>query len=143
MNEDTRKLLGECTSGCKMAINSMKQVEAFIKDEKFLDILTSYTEKHEEIENSAANLLAELGKPEKEPSVMSSTMSWVMTGMKMLKEADTHQAAKLMMDGCNMGIQSISEGQNKCPEASTEASDLARELVKIEEDFMEEMKKFL
>ena len=34
MNEDTRKLLEECNSGCKMALGSMKQVKEYIQDEK-------------------------------------------------------------------------------------------------------------
>ncbi len=58
-------------------------------------------------------------------------------------EDDGHQIAKLMMDGCNMGIQSISEYQNKYKEASKEATELAKKLVKTEENFMQEMKQFL
>ena len=34
MEEQTGKLLKECSSGCKMAINSLNQVRDFVKDEK-------------------------------------------------------------------------------------------------------------
>ena len=56
---------------------------------------------------------------------------------------DNHQAAKLMMDGCNMGIQSVCEYENKYESASKESKDTAHELVKIEKDFMEKMERFL
>lgn len=143
MNEDTVKLLKECTSGCKMALESMKQVKGVTEDEKLLDILAGYKEKHDKLKEKAGDLLAEAGEKEKEPGAMATACSWFTTEMKLMMEHDSHQIAKLMMDGCNMGIQSISEHQNQFKEASKEAKDIAQSLVKIEEDFMEEMKQFL
>ncbi len=143
MNEDTRKLLEECNSGCKMALGSMKQVKEYIQDEKLKKIVESYKQKHEQLEMESSNLLKEAGNSEKEPGVMASMFSWFTTEMKLMIEDDGHQIAKLMMDGCNMGIQSISEYQNKYKEASKEAMELAKKLVKTEENFMQEMKQFL
>lgn len=143
MNEDTRKLLEECNSGCKMALGSMKQVKEYIQDEKLKKIVESYKQKHEQLEMESSNLLKEAGNSEKEPGVMASMFSWFTTEMKLMIEDDGHQIAKLMMDGCNMGIQSISEYQNKYKEASKEATELAKKLVKTEENFMQEMKQFL
>ena len=48
-----------------------------------------------------------------------------------------------MMDGCNMGIQSVSEYLNQYPQASQESKSLAKKLVETEEMFMKELKKFL
>lgn len=143
MNEDTRKLLEECNSGCKMALGSMKQVKEYIQDEKLKKIVESYKQKHEQLEMESSNLLKGAGNSEKEPGVMAAMFSWFTTEMKLMIEDDGHQIAKLMMDGCNMGIQSISEYQNKYKEASKEASELAKKLVKTEENFMQEMKQFL
>ncbi|MCI9051571.1 MAG: hypothetical protein HFI05_06520 [Lachnospiraceae bacterium] len=143
MNEDTRKLLEECNSGCKMALGSMKQVKEYIQDEKLKKIVESYKQKHEQLEIESSNLLKGAGNSEKEPGVMASMFSWFTTEMKLMIEDDGHQIAKLMMDGCNMGIQSISEYQNKYKEASKEATELAKKLVKTEENFMQEMKQFL
>ena len=143
MNEDTRKLLEECNSGCKMALGSMKQVKEYIQDEKLKKIVESYKQKHEQLEIESSNLLKGAGNSEKEPGVMASMFSWFTTEIKMMIEDDGHQIAKLMMDGCNMGIQSISEYQNKYKEASKEATELAKKLVKTEENFMQEMKQFL
>ncbi|MDD2973300.1 MAG: hypothetical protein PHE02_14345 [Lachnospiraceae bacterium] len=143
MNEDTKHLLEQCTSGCKMAVESMNQIKGYIKDQKLLDIVTNCVEQHEELEEVAANLLDEVGDEEKEPGMMATAFSWITTEMKMMMENDNHQAAKLMMDGCNMGIQKICEYQNQYTQASEEAKDIARKLVRIEEDFMGEMKAFI
>ena len=46
MEEQTGKLLKECSSGCKMAINSLNQVRDFVKDEKLHQLLDEYDKKH-------------------------------------------------------------------------------------------------
>ena len=74
---------------------------------------------------------------------MASVFSWITTEMKLMIKDDSRQIAKLMMDGCNMGIQSISEAVNENPEASGESKSAAKKLVKELEDFMKELKPFL
>ena len=59
-----------------------------------------------------------------------------------MMQEDSSQIAKIMMDGCNMGIQAISEKINAYPSASEKSKKIARKLIQIEEDFMEEMKAF-
>jgi len=63
--------------------------------------------------------------------------------MKMMMHPSDHEVAKIMMDGCNMGIQSVSEYVNKYHDASQESQDSAKKLIKIEEEFMREMKGFV
>ena len=50
MEEQTGKLLKECSSGCKMAINSLNQVRDFVKDEKLHQLLDEYDKKHKALE---------------------------------------------------------------------------------------------
>ena len=59
-----------------------------------------------------------------------------------MKNSD-NQIAKVLMDGCNMGIQSIGEYMNEYTGASEEAKKIAKKLVKLEENFMSDLKKFL
>lgn len=143
MNEATKKLLQECTSGCKMAIESMEQIEEYICDKKLLEIVQKYNQKHADLEEESAKLLEEAGKEEKEPGAMASAFSWLTTEVKLMIKDDAHQIAKLLMNGCNMGIQSISEQVNKYTLAEEKAKSIAKKLIKLEEDFMKEMRVFL
>lgn len=143
MNEDTRKLLEECTSGCTTAMESMEQVEADVKSEGLKHIISNYKDKHKAIKKGAAILLHDAGNEEKYPGVMASSFTWATTEMKLLIKGDDQQIAKLMMDGCNMGIQSICKCQNQYEGAAAEAKDIARQLVRTEEDFMKELKGFV
>jgi hypothetical protein len=143
MNEHTITLLKECSSGCKMATQSIRQVREYAQNDKLERILDSYDKKHRDLEKETIQLLEQLGKKDEEPSKMAELWAKMDIEMKMLVKGDGHQIAKLMMDGCNMGIQTVSENINKCEEASKESTMLAKKLVKIEEDFMRELKEFL
>lgn len=57
MEEQTGKLLKECSSGCKMAINSLNQVRDFVKDEKLHQLLDEYDKKHKALEEDISRLL--------------------------------------------------------------------------------------
>ena len=75
MDEQTRKLLEECSSGCRMATDSFGQVREYVRDTNLLRLIDDYTEKHRQLEEEAASLLKEAGNEEKEPGVMASTLS--------------------------------------------------------------------
>ena len=143
MEHHTRELLKECSSGCKMAINSINQMREFVTDEKLKCVLDQYDKKHKELEEDTAKLLQKHGSEEQEPGMMASMFSRFMTDIKLLVNKDDSQVAKLAMDGCNMGIQSLSEFINKYEDASSESIAIAKKIVKAEEQFMQELKEFL
>lgn len=142
-DKHTVELLRECSSGCQMAQDSVKQVRQYTKDAKLNDLLEAYGEKHTGIEKDIAQMLSHYGSTEKEPGMMAEMGAKMGTWMKMTMHPDDHEAAKLMMDGCNMGIQSVSEYINKYPDADEKAQGYAKQIIKIEEDFMKEMKGFV
>ena len=45
-NEQTRKLLEECSVGCRMAVESFEQIKEYVKDTEFKKLINEYTEKH-------------------------------------------------------------------------------------------------
>ncbi len=143
MDVNTIELLKECSSGCQMGMESVKKMREYAKNPKLNELLEAYGEKHRSLEGRISGLLSEYGKEESAPSKMAEVMSKMDMSMKMFMHPDDHQVAKLMMDGCNMGIQSVSEYVNKYPDASRESQDVAKDLIKIEEDFMQEMKGFV
>ena len=143
MASQTVELLKECYSGCKMAINSMEQIMDYVRDEKQMEMIHSYEKKHEQLEKRIGEQLMLNGAKEEEPGIMASAMSWVTTEVKMAMHPDSSQVAKLMMDGCNMGIQSIAGYMNQYINASRESKELARELLKVEESMMKDIRQFL
>ena len=139
----TVELLKECGNGCQMAEKSVKQIREFVTDESLSRLMEAYGEKHTSLEKEIASMLGSYGSKEDTPPKMAEIGSWMSVEMGMLMHPNYQEAAKKMMDGCNMGIQSVSEYVNKYPDADEKAHELAKKLIKIEEDFMEEMKAFV
>lgn len=143
MDEQTRKLLEECSIGCKMAVNSLSQVEDYIKDSNLKDLVGSYISKHKDLEAQTADALQNSGNSPKDPGALSSTFAWFTTEIKLTFNDDNTQIAKLLMDGCNMGIKTLGERLNTLNQADASARSLARKIIKEEQNLMKELQAYL
>ena len=143
MNEDTVRLLKECNSGCKMAANSMEQVLPYISNDKLKSLIMNYNDKHIKIGDECHQMLNESQENEQDPHMMAKAFSWISTEIKLVISNDTHKIADLLIDGCNMGIKSLSEYVNKYSSASQESRDFAKRLIRIEQEFMNDLLKYL
>lgn len=143
MNEDTVRLLEEVDAGCKMAIDSMYRLEGYQLGAELAGMIRHYKDKHMELQRRVSESLTKLGRPGKEPKAMAAAMSLTTMEFKMFVRGDNHQAAKILMNGCNMGIQAIAQKVNQYTQASKESVGLAKSLIRAEEDLMCDLKKFL
>lgn len=143
MDSQTRGLLKECSLGCKMAINSFNQMRDYVTDNKLKDLLDTYDKKHKKYEEEAAKLLLEAGSQEKEPGAMAAAYSRLTTDVKLMINDDSSKIAKLVMDGCNMGIQTLGGFINQYKNASKQSLSLAKEIIGAEENLMKEIQQFL
>lgn len=142
-SEDTIKLLRECNAGCKSATNSMEQVQPSIKNESLRQLIDKYNEAHIQIGDKCHHILNEYGEEEKDPKTMAKAFSWLSTEVKLMKDDSAHEIADLMIDGCNMGIKSVSRYLNQYTNASDESIHLAKDIVKIEQEFMNGLLEYL
>ena len=143
MDEQTRKLLEECCIGCRMAVESFEQIKEYVKDTEFRKLINDYTEKHRRFEDEAASYLKGAGIEAKSPGVMASAMSWFTTEIKLAFNSDNLQIARLLIDGCTMGIKTLGEKVNQYDKADKKATDLADRIIRTEESLLKELKDFL
>lgn len=143
MDEQTRKLLEECSIGCKMAVNSLDQITGYIKDSDLKKLVENYISRHKDLEAEAVKALQNSGNDAKDPGALSSAFAWFTTEMKLTFNDDNTRIAKLLMDGCNMGIQTLGGYINEYKNASGQSMNLAKDIVRTEESLMKDMQKFL
>lgn len=143
MDEQTRKLLEECCIGCRMAVESFEQIKEYVKDTEFRKLINDYTEKHRRLEDEAASYLKGAGIEAKSPGIMASAMSWFTTEIKLAFNSDNLQIARLLIDGCTMGIKTLGEKVNQYDKADKKATDLADRIIRTEESLLKELKDFL
>ena len=143
MHEDSITLLKEVDSGCLMAINSFQQLEEYEMPQGLFQLISKYKAKHDELQKESSQLLHEYHETDKQPGMMASAMSWLTTEMKMMIHEDSTQICKIIMNGCNMGIQKISEKLHQHEHASEDAKKVTKKLIQIEEELMSEVKEYL
>ena len=144
MNKDTVCLLKECNSGCKCATNSMEQVMPFVKDKPTLrELICHFNDRHIKIGDECHELLNTVERDEKDPPSVVKAFSWFTTEMKLMMDDSGAHVAGLMVDGCAMGIKSLSGYLNQYTEASDDSRRLTRKLIDLEQEFMNELLKFV
>lgn len=143
METDTIKLLRECDSGAKTAVNSIKDMIDKVKDPSLLSVLTKSLITHQDLQVEIGEAIIQKGGDTKDPPLMAKVMSWAKINMKMLENNDDKTIAGLMLDGCNMGIKQLCSYVNDYKEADEETQSLAKKLIKEEEHLIEELKRYL
>lgn len=142
-NDDTIKLLNECNSGIKMGVQGINEVIIHADDKQLIDILNKYLKDHERLGNKTHEYLNKFHDNGKEASTIATAMSWVKINFTMMQANQDEHIADLMTDGCNMGIKSIAKYLNKYPTALPEVKELASDVIKLEENFALDLRKFL
>ena len=132
MDEQTRKLYEECNIGCQMAIESMQQIKDFTQDTTLFQLIEKYIDRH-----------SRLGGNAKDHRMMASAFSWFSTELKLNLNDDNSKIAKLLIDGCSMGIKTLGERANTLNRADKSADALARKIIKTEEEMIRELESFL
>ena len=142
-NEDTVSLLQECSSGCKMAIESMEQIKSLVDDKNLQEIITKYNTDHIKIHEKCHLLLNDAGEGDKDPNLMAKMMSKMQTDMKMTSNGSAKEAADILTKGCNMGMKTLAEYMNQFRSASDEAQNLCEKLYQLEDCMVDELRVFL
>ncbi len=140
---DDIELLKECDSGVKMGIDGIKGVIDNAFDDGLKDILENYEEEHIKILNVIGEKLKKTGMDVKEPHPIAKMNLKFTTDIKMAMNDSDEKIASIMMDGCNMGIKSVSMYMNQYAGASKETKNIANSIVTLEQNFMNDLRKYL
>lgn len=140
---DTIKLLRECDAGIKMGTASIGEVLEKTTNEKLKKLLETCKEGHEKLKDKIQNKLEQCHDTGKDPNPMAQGMSWMKTNVKLAMDESDATIADLITDGCNMGVKSLSRYLNQYQAADEETKDIAKKLIKQEEELSIHMRPFL
>ena len=140
---DTIKLLRECDAGIKMGTASIGEVLEKTTNEKLKKLLETCKEGHEKLKEEIQNNLEQCHDTGKDPNPMAQGMSWMKTNVKLAMDESDATIADLITDGCNMGVKSLSRYLNQYQAADEETKDIAKKLIKQEEELSIHMRSFL
>ena len=141
--KETMAILKECDAGVKMALASLDDVWEHVQSAELRAILNTTRAQHQMVSREIQSLLSEFGAAEKEPSPVARKMSAMMTRMKLGTEKTDAGCARVLKEGCDMGVESLQGYLDRYRGAEVPARALCRTLVAIEEQLARELKAFL
>lgn len=142
-HHDTIALLQECSSGCKMAIESMERIKSQVDDKQLNQLINKYYDPHIKLEAECREILMTAGEPDKEPNIMARASSMMQSAVKMAINDNASQAAKLLTEGCNMGIESLSSYMNEYKAADEKSRKIADRLRELETNMVGDLQPLL
>lgn len=143
IEQDTVRLLRECDAGVQMGIASIEDVERFAEKEELKTCLRECKSEHQKLDREIQEQLAKFHDEGKNPNPMAKGMSWLKTNVKLSLDESDSTVADLMTDGCNMGVKSLNKYLNEYEAADEVSKDIAKRLIKLEEQLAEDIRKFL
>ena len=143
IEQDTIKLLRECDAGIKMGVASISEVENHVQDEAFRQNLAQCKQEHERLKREVQKELDRYGDEGKNPNPFAKGMSWMKTNMKLGMEDTDATIADLMTDGCNMGVKSLNRYLNQYKAADEHSKDIAKRLIKLEQQLTLDIQRYL
>ena len=143
IEQDTVKLLRECDAGIKMGISSIDDVLDRVENEAFQQRLKDCKEESKRLQSELEGLLDRYKDDGKDPNPIAKGMSWMKTTMKLGMEESDAVIADLMTDGCNMGVKSLSRYLNQYKAADESSKNLAKKLIRSEEQLAVDIRQYL
>lgn len=143
IEQDTIKLLRECDAGIQMGVDSIDDVLNRVNSERMRACLAECKKEHQQLDAEVQALLEKYRDDGKDPSPVAKGMSWMKTTMKMAMDDSDATIADLMVDGCDMGVKSLSRYLNQYEAADEVSKDICKRLIKLEEKLGQQMREYL
>lgn len=143
IEQDTIKLYRECDAGIKMGISSIDDVLKYADSKRLSQCLSNCRNEHIKLQDEIQSKLDSYHDDGKDPALIAKGMSWIKTNVKLgLNDSDS-TIADLMIDGCDMGVKSLSRYLNQYAAADEHSKDIAKRLIKLEDTLSADMRRFL
>ena len=140
---EREKVLGGVMSNAAMAARSTKVTLKYVKDKSFKDLLTGQAAKYDEFINRVRQTAALNGAEIKEPGGVSRFFVETSIKLKLMRGADNTKIAEMMIKGTVMGITELTAMKNEKTNFDDGVTELIDKLLTLEEQYEQNLKKFL
>lgn len=137
------ELLNFIYQNSQMGVITISKLIGITEDEDFKIHLQSQVDEYKKIHTNAKALLNKNGYDEKGISSFDKIKSYMMINMETFIDKTSSHIAEMLLIGSNMGIIDAVKNLKKYQEAESNIVDLMEELLRFEENNMQQLKKFL
>lgn len=126
-----------------MGVHTINQLMEISEDEEFKMHLASQYAEYQDIHKNAQDALNENGYDEKGIGALDKIKTYLMVNIQTLTDKSSSHIAEMLMVGSNMGIINAIKNLKKYSDAEPSIKVLMERLLKIEENNVQQLKKFL
>lgn len=141
--KDSVRLLRECETGGKMALDWIDRTQEEIEDIHMQTTLNRYREKYSRFCQQVEREMSAKRRRAKElpPGKRAGVWMKLHTGL-LLRHTDS-EIASMISDACFTQTKRLSHAMNQCPRAEQNSIALTRELILLQQQCAEELREFL
>lgn len=142
MNENA-EFLNYIHQNAEMGKDTINQLIGISQDEVYKKMLRSQLQEYNMIYDSTDEKLKELNKEAKDINAFSKVSTYVMVNFKTLMNKTPSHISEMLIQGSTMGIIDITKKLKDYADADEEIIALANKLLQLEQNNVEECKKYL
>lgn len=142
-SQNTIELLSEIYRGAKMGVETINSLLSKVNDNKIYDELKYQLQTYEEIANEACVELSRRNSEPKDISVMNRMSAKMGVGINTLINNNPSHVADMLIKGNTMGVTEMTKNLNSGQCTDKEIQAFADRFIKLEQDNIDRLKKFL
>ena len=144
MDNQNLNILDEINKGATMGMDAISYVSEKVSDNSFRKVLDTEYNKYKKISERVNNLYSNYSSKEPhETTPMNKMMTWYGIQMRTMNDDSNSKISELLMQGTNMGIIEGRRLLNQNPNMNPKIKTLLSDFVKMQEDSVETLKKYL
>ncbi len=142
-NEYNQKALNDIYKNAHIALQSISDLLPAVDDEDIKKELQEEYEGYEKIIGNISTFMAEKGIEPQDVNPFKKAMLWSSIKMKTMINNSKNQVAEMMINGTVMGINELTAMKNESKNLNDEILSLLEDLLSLEEEYEQRLKKFL
>ena len=143
LNEYNLKALQAVYKNALLAMDSISDILPSVKDEELIKEIKNQFEGYQEIANSISDYMAKNSIEPEKTNPFQKAMMWSSIKMKTMFNGSKNHIAEMMIKGTVMGINELTAMQNESSNLEEEIEGFVNDLLKLEEKYNEQLKKYL
>jgi len=137
------ELLNFVYQNSQMGVRTIQQLLGVVKNEEFKRHLENEFREYKEFHGTARAMLNENGYDEKGIGSFAKLKTYLMINMETLTDKSNSNIAEMLIIGSNMGVINAVKNIHKYQDADSQILDLMKQLLKFEENNVQDLKRFL
>lgn len=140
---DDLTILNEVHKGVTMGMSSLEEVSKKTTDPNFKDELSAQFTTYQTTLNKVNNAFADSGEIPDDTPINEKLMGWTGIKMNTMKDTSNSKLSEILIQGYDMGVIKGFKLLNQNPEASQNVKDILNGFIRLQENNINRLKKFL